>query len=571
VGSLGGYSTPVPKYFVGEFMDTKFMDTIMDCLKSGYRSFVFALLALFALVGASSAWAQAGYVHEMSGTVTATKQGSAPTPVRAGDVFQAGTTFDTGKDGKVILKFQDGQLAALQPNSAFRVDQYNYNPKNVETSSAAFAFLKGGLRFVSGLIGANNPRGMRLAAGTATIGIRGTDITVLVQNNQVQAASVVLGSLTIASSLGTVDVNQGQFGTSTSLSASPIANAPAAVVAFLNAAAQLNLPNNFPVVTQAAAAASKAVSDAKVAADKAAAAAAAAKATAASATATAAQKAQASADAAKAAAAAATEQAAATKAQQTALQATQQAVADLVNAQTVVRAAIKGAVLPATPASSAAAAAAAEAAKSSQLGTAVVQNANTLINVAQMVNTSLAATTATVAAANAAATSANSAAAQAQTAATQAAAATNPQAAAVAAAAAQAAANAASAQAIAAAAQTAVTIVATSTTGTSSSNINVAAAAAASAATAANSASTASTTAATAATSATAPGATAAQIAAATTSVNTALTTTTTATADAGNAAVAVVATPAAPAPAPEPVVVPVIPPPLPNCGPSGC
>jgi hypothetical protein len=563
---LGGYSTPVPKYFVGEFMDTKFMDTIMVCLKSGYRSFVFALLALFALVGASSAWAQVGYVHEMSGTVTATKQGSAPMPVRAGDVFQAGTTFDTGKDGKVILKFEDGQLAALQPNSAFRVDQYNYNKTDVAKSSAAFNFLKGGLRFVSGLIGANNPRGMRLAAGTATIGIRGTDITVLVQNNQVQAASVVLGSLTIASSLGTVDVNQGQFGTSTSLSASPIANAPAAVVAFLNAAAQLNMPNNFPVVTQAAAAASKAVSDAKVAADKAAAAAAAAKATAASATATAAQKAQAAADAAKAAAAAATEQAAATKAQQTALQATQQAVADLSLGRTAAQAAVKGAVLPATPAATVGLAVAAEVSKS-----ATIQNLNTLANIAQMVNASLAATTATVAAANAAATSANNAAAQSQTAATQAANATNPQAAAVAAAAAQAAANAASAQAIAAAAQTAVTIVATSTTGTSSANINVAAAAAANAATAANTASTASTTAATAATSATAPGATAAQIAAATTSVNTALTTTTTATSDAGNAAVAVVATPAAPAPAPEPVVVPVIPPPLPNCGPSGC
>lgn len=544
----------------------------MNCLKTGYRSFVFVLLALFALVGASSVWAAVGYVHEMSGAVTMnTKGGSGPAQVRAGDVFEPGTTFDTGKDGKVILKFEDGQLAALQPNSAFRVDQYAYNPKSVDTSSAAFSFLKGTLRFVSGLIGANNPKGIRLAAGTATIGIRGTDITVLVENNQVQAASVVLGSLSIASSLGTVNVNQGQFGTSTSLSASPIANAPAAVVAFLNAAAQLNMPNNFPVVTQAAAAASKAVADAKVAADKAAVAAADAKAKAASTTATAAEKAQAWADAAKAAAAAATEQATATKAQQTALQATQQAVASLSVVGTGVDAAIKGAVLPATPAASASLAALAESQKSSQIGTAAVQNINTLVNIAQMVNASLAATTATVAAANAAVTSANSAAAQSQTAATQAATATNPQAAAVAVAAAQAAANAASAQAIAAAAQTAVTIVATSTTGTSSSNLNVAAAAAANAATAANTASTASTTAATAATSATATGATQQQITAATTSVNTALTTTTTATADAGNAAVAVVATPAAPTPVTPPIVVPVIPPPVQNCGPSGC
>ena len=134
----------------------------------------------------------------MSGTVNVIRgAGGKPTPARPGEIFPAGTTFDTGADGRAVIKFQDGQLAAMQPNSTFRIDQYSYDQKNVRNSNAAFSFLKGALRMVSGVIASTVPSRVRLAAGTATIGIRGTDITVAMENGNLIAASVISGALSV--------------------------------------------------------------------------------------------------------------------------------------------------------------------------------------------------------------------------------------------------------------------------------------------------------------------------------------------------------------------------------------
>lgn len=213
-----------------------------------------ALLVVPAVLPATAgnAHAQAAYVHEMSGTVTGTV-GTQSRNLRQGDIIAAGTTIATGDNSRAVIKFEDGQVMALAERSSFRIVEYRYVKERVRDSNAVFALLQGGLRFISGVIGSTNRNNFRLTAGTATIGIRGTDGNVY-YNSVVGAinAAVNAGALAITTPAGTQTIGAGEaFG---------VASA-AVEQAFRQLSAQL-VPINTPVVIAASAAAAQAAADA---------------------------------------------------------------------------------------------------------------------------------------------------------------------------------------------------------------------------------------------------------------------------------------------------------------------
>src|SRR5437899_9573951 len=142
------------------------------------RLFAVVVAALLALC-AGSAFAQAAYVHAMTGTATAVT-GTAQRALKTGDVLDSGTTVSTGARSSAVIKFEDGQVMVLAESSSFRIVDYSYNKQRVAQSNAVFSLLQGGLRFISGVIGSTNRNNFRMTAGTATIGIRGTDGTVTI-------------------------------------------------------------------------------------------------------------------------------------------------------------------------------------------------------------------------------------------------------------------------------------------------------------------------------------------------------------------------------------------------------
>ena len=96
-------------------------------------------------------------------------------PARTGDWLQPGQMVVTGSHGRAQIRFRDGALISLQPESRFRIDQYAYG----ETKQRGFySLLEGTLRAISGAIGKKNPDDFRLDTPTATIGIRGTEFLV---------------------------------------------------------------------------------------------------------------------------------------------------------------------------------------------------------------------------------------------------------------------------------------------------------------------------------------------------------------------------------------------------------
>src|SRR6267143_1981709 len=95
-----------------------------------------------------------------------------------GSAVQSGDQIHTGTDGKVLVVFADSGLVWIRANSDFVVDEYSFAQGRRET--AFFSLLKGGARSVTGLIGRRTRSNFRLRVPVATIGIRGTDFSVVI-------------------------------------------------------------------------------------------------------------------------------------------------------------------------------------------------------------------------------------------------------------------------------------------------------------------------------------------------------------------------------------------------------
>jgi hypothetical protein len=225
---------------------------------------VAALLALFA----GNALAQAAYVHNMNGTATATV-GTAERALKIGDLLSSGSVVTTGDRSNLVIKFEDGQVMMLAERSSFRIVDYRYNKQRVADSSAVFSLLRGGLRFISGVIGSTNRNNFRLTAGSATIGIRGSG-AVVTFNEVTQAVmlAVTSGALEMVTPQGNVVVGAGEFSSYlrgvAPTAPQPTTQATAAVNASLAGLLGLPAPINEPVMLQASAAAAAAVAEARL-------------------------------------------------------------------------------------------------------------------------------------------------------------------------------------------------------------------------------------------------------------------------------------------------------------------
>jgi len=142
-------------------------------------------LAFLALFFADWALAQGtAVVTSATGSVQA-QVGAGPSRVlRQGDEVAQGSMISTGPASSVVLKFDDGQIAALTANSKMVITTYQYAPAS-GTGSVLLSLLDGGMRAITGLIGKKTPDRVAYRAATATIGIRGTDVTIVTASGDV--------------------------------------------------------------------------------------------------------------------------------------------------------------------------------------------------------------------------------------------------------------------------------------------------------------------------------------------------------------------------------------------------
>ncbi len=218
-----------------------------------------------ALVAAGAAQraaaAPGGYVHGITGSASLQAADAQPRPLKVGDFVQSGDVVSSADNASAIVKLEDGQVMLLGVASAFRVTEYRYDKNKMGESRAVFGLLKGALRFITGVLGASHKEVVKVAAGAATIGIRGTDVTVIYDPVSGNVTVIVnAGAVDLMTIGGTRSVPAGTYSVATrnAVPTLPI-TARAAPPSALQTASMLltmrNVPVNTPVSLEASAAA----------------------------------------------------------------------------------------------------------------------------------------------------------------------------------------------------------------------------------------------------------------------------------------------------------------------------
>lgn len=135
------------------------------------------LMALAAVYPVIAYSAGVGNIDFSAGSVTAVNAAGVQRPLIKGAEVGNGDTIRTGEGGRAQVRFSDGAMLSLQPQTEFRIDNYQYASKPDGNEKGFFSLLKGGMRTITGLIGRSNRDNYKVTTSVATIGIRGTEYT----------------------------------------------------------------------------------------------------------------------------------------------------------------------------------------------------------------------------------------------------------------------------------------------------------------------------------------------------------------------------------------------------------
>ena len=131
------------------------------------------------------------------------------------DIFQY-DTVKTGK-GKVAIGFIDDTRVDVTQHSKLIIDEFVYDP-NTKTGSLSLKAALGTVRYASGQIAKTSPTNVQIKTPTATIGVRGTDFSMTI--DEVGSSTIILlpscdtngncfvGEISVESDAGMVIMNQ---------------------------------------------------------------------------------------------------------------------------------------------------------------------------------------------------------------------------------------------------------------------------------------------------------------------------------------------------------------------------
>jgi len=117
-------------------------------------------------------------------------------------------------NGRIAIQFIDDSVIRLTEHSKVIIDKFIFDP-DPEKSELALSFIKGTGRFVTGKLKRIKKENIKIRTNSATIGIRGTDFTVSV--DETGRSLVILlpnpdgtasGEITVSTFAGTVIMNQ---------------------------------------------------------------------------------------------------------------------------------------------------------------------------------------------------------------------------------------------------------------------------------------------------------------------------------------------------------------------------
>ena len=122
-----------------------------------------------------------GQVQHLSGTLHVQRADGSVRLLSEKSEVRVGDVVSTERDSYAQVKFTDGGLVTLRPNTQVKLDNYQYSDAQPERDGFVMSLLKGGMRAITGLVGKRGNRdAYRMQTSTSTIGIRGTDFVAIV-------------------------------------------------------------------------------------------------------------------------------------------------------------------------------------------------------------------------------------------------------------------------------------------------------------------------------------------------------------------------------------------------------
>jgi hypothetical protein len=138
---------------------------------------VIKFLLLFLL--STPAYASIGSITDFRGAGNI-KRAAKVMPAARGSGIEKNDTVSTNSQGKFKITFVDATTVNITENSRLLIDDFVYDGNNKSKGKLGLKIALGTVRYASGALAHGNPKGVNIRTPTATIGVRGTDFVMSV-------------------------------------------------------------------------------------------------------------------------------------------------------------------------------------------------------------------------------------------------------------------------------------------------------------------------------------------------------------------------------------------------------
>lgn len=143
------------------------------------RQWMIVLVGMFSVFAVKADEAAIGYVKTASGEAFVVSRGDKIAAKAGTPVFQ-GSQLKTGPKSSLGVTFKDETVMSFGPDTELTVDEYLYAPSQGKLKLGS-KMAKGSMNYVSGVIAKLQPDAVSVTTPTGTIGVRGTQFAVRVE------------------------------------------------------------------------------------------------------------------------------------------------------------------------------------------------------------------------------------------------------------------------------------------------------------------------------------------------------------------------------------------------------
>ncbi len=163
----------------------------------------------------------AGVAQFIAGDVNVLRPDGKTEALSKGKPLQSGEAILTGNAGRAQVRFSDGGLVSLQPNTEFKIANY-VDEADPKQDRFLVDLLRGSMRAITGLIGKRNRDNYKVTTTTATIGIRGSAFSVGYNPDGSLGITTELDGIEVCNAGGCVGLTAGESVRVVSSSEAPI-------------------------------------------------------------------------------------------------------------------------------------------------------------------------------------------------------------------------------------------------------------------------------------------------------------------------------------------------------------